>query len=221
MPRKALICFSGGMDSATMLARAIHKGLEVVPVTFAYGSKHNEHENKAAHDFADYYGVGKDRLHIDVSSCFSLSKSALLKTGGPIPEGHYEDATMCQTVVPGRNSVFISVLTGLAESMKFDEVHVGIHSGDHAIYPDCRPEYFVQMRAAMLMASDGQVELIAPFLTGNKETILSEGLEIKVPYHLTRTCYKEQPKACGKCGSCVERLEAFAAVGHTDPAPYA
>jgi 7-cyano-7-deazaguanine synthase len=203
-----------------MLARAISMGLEVVPVSFDYGSKHNAYESKAAHDFADYYGVGKDRLIINVASCFALSQSALLKSGGPIPEGHYEEPTMSQTVVPGRNSVFIAVLTGLAESMGFDEVHIGIHSGDHAIYPDCRPEFFVQMRAAMLMASDGKVELVAPFLTGDKITIIEEGLRLKVPYKHTRTCYKDQPLSCGMCGACVERLEAFSKNDTHDPIAY-
>jgi len=143
-----------------------------------------------------------------------------LLTGGDIPEGHYEDESMSRTVVPGRNIIFASILTGVAWSLGAEEVWLGIHQGDHAIYPDCRPEFYRAMNEAVTLGTDGKVVLKAPFLDTNKTGILRRGLFLNVPYGYTRTCYKEQEIACGKCGSCQERLEAFAECGLTDPVEY-
>ena len=214
---KAIVALSGGMDSATVLARAC-LNREVLAVGFTYGSKHNPYENEMARKTADYWRVPFELL--DLEAVMGAFKSDLLKTGGDIPEGHYEDSSMSRTVVPGRNIIFASILSGLAWSRGASEVWLGIHSGDHAIYPDCRPEFFNHMKNAILVGTDNWVMLVAPFLRANKIDIIRDGLELGVPYELTRTCYKDQPKACGKCGSCRERLEAFVANGIQDPVEY-
>lgn len=213
---KALVSLSGGMDSTATLAAAIRKhGRDVRAVGFFYGSKHNPFENEAAMAIADHYGI--DFRLRDISRVFEGFPSALMP-GGTVPEGYYEAENMRQTVVPGRNLIFISHLVGLAQAHGLKEVWLGIHSGDHFIYPDCRPTFFYPLRDAVRDAYE--VELVAPFLYGDKESIIDEGVTLDVPFHLTRTCYKAQKIACGKCGSCQERLDAFAKNGIVDPIEY-
>lgn len=215
---KAVVALSGGMDSATVLAKALDAGRQVEAVSFRYGSKHNDYENRAAEAIAHYY-----KVPFDLVSFISLGRrltSDLLKSGGDIPEGHYEDQTMKRTVVPCRNLVFISALSGIAWSRGAGEVWLGIHAGDHAIYPDCRPDFFKAMRQAVELGTANRVELVAPFLHVDKGGILKVGLPLGVPYHLTRTCYKDQQLACGKCGACQERIEAFGVNAAIDPIAY-
>lgn len=217
--RRAIVSLSGGMDSATVLAFCLKEQREVVQcVAFTYGSKHNQYENLAADAIADYYKVR--RQFINLANVMEGFKSDLLKTGGEIPEGHYEAESMERTVVPGRNLIFASILTGLAWSLEADEIWMGFHAGDHAIYPDCRPTFFHAMNAAICAGTDERCMLVAPFLFRDKQGILERGHSLKVPYELTRTCYKDQPVACGKCGSCQERLEAWSKIGKEDPIEY-
>ena len=217
---KALISLSGGMDSATVLAAALEQYSpgNVCCVGFTYGSKHNKYEASAAYDLAGYYGVPYDLL--DLSVAFKSFKSDLLKTGGEIPEGHYEAESMRRTVVPGRNLIFLAVLAGYAESHDFRDVWLGVHAGDHHIYPDCRPDFIWAAASAIKFATEGKVKIQTPFIHHTKGDILRRGLSLKVPYQLTRTCYKDQLVACGKCGSCQERLEAFRQNGVEDPLEY-
>lgn len=214
-----LVSLSGGMDSATVLARCLSTAEDVQAVAFRYGSKHNEWELAQAKRLAAHYGVRFDVL--DLSGFMSGFDSALMKSDGRgVPEGHYTAPTMSQTVVPGRNMIFASILAGLAWSRRLDTVALGVHAGDHAVYPDCRPEFVEAMQLAIEQATDGDVTLYTPFLHQKKANILAWGLEHGVPYELTRTCYKDQELACGKCGSCRERLEAFSLIGETDPLKY-
>lgn len=215
---KAIVLLSGGMDSVTLLAHTINAGRKVETLSFCYGSKHNEYENKAAAAVADYYEVSNTL--IDLSSISSHLESHLLKTGENIPEGHYEASNMSQTVVPGRNLIFISVAMGIAWTRGAEELYIGAHSGDHVIYPDCRPDFVHAMGQAVYSGSGAKVRMVVPFLHGNKTTILKEGFSLGVPYQLTRTCYKDQQVSCGRCGACQERLEAFAAHGRQDPIAY-
>ena len=217
--KKAIVSLSGGMDSATVLAKLLDEGYEVECFAFTYGSKHNRYENHAAHLIADHYGIVFHNP-IDLRAVTRYFQSDLLKSGGPIPEGHYTDSTMSATVVPGRNIIFLSIMAGLAWSNGASEIAIGIHQGDHAIYPDCRAEFYTAMNEAIRLGTDGRVEIVAPFLHTDKSGILEWGLAHNVPYHLTRTCYKDQVVSCGKCGSCRERLEAFAAHSALDPIQY-
>lgn len=214
----AVICLSGGMDSATLIPMALRENADVTAVSFAYPSKHNKYELRAAMLITDHYAMS--HTVIDLEPIFQGFESALLKDGNDIPEGHYEASSMSQTVVPGRNMIFTSILAGLAWSRKATRIYLGIHAGDHVIYADCRPEFFYHMNDAVRTGTDEKVELRAPFLNMTKKDILRIGYEFDVPYDLTRTCYKDQHLACGKCGACQERLEAFKFVGRTDPLDY-
>ena len=215
---KALIALSGGMDSATVLAKALALDRQCETVGFYYGSKHNHWENKAAKEIAEFYEVPYDLIHLE--EIMRGFKSNLMQGGGDIPEGHYEDESMSLTVVPGRNIIFASILAGVAWSRGFDEVWLGIHAGDHHIYPDCRPEFFVAMKEAIQKGTGEKIALQAPYLYNKKIGILQDGTRLKVPYRLTRTCYTSDKYACGKCGGCRKRLEAFASLNMTDPIKY-
>lgn len=218
---KAIVSLSGGLDSTTVLAACLKEHSspgEVVAVLFRYPSKHNVHEAAAAAKVADHYGV-RWRT-VDLVGVFAHFKSDLLLTGGAVPEGHYEEESMRATVVPFRNGIFLAVLAGLAESLGAGEVWLGTHAGDHHIYPDCRPDFVHAMTAAVEFGTDKKVTTVAPYEVVDKAEIVRRGLALGVPYHLTRTCYKNQSVACGKCGSCQERLEAFAASAATDPLEY-
>jgi 7-cyano-7-deazaguanine synthase len=218
---KVILSLSGGMDSTALLGMLLNKGHEVVPVSFFYGSKHGRYEIEAAKNITQHYNLGNIYKLIDVSGVFKGFDSALLSADSrSIPEGHYEDKSMALTVVPGRNMIFISILAGLAESLQCEAVALGIHAGDHAIYPDCRPLFAESMGFAVRFATDDKVRLIFPFLNMTKGEIVSVGLTENVPFHLTRTCYKDQILPCGKCGSCTERLEAFQFNNSTDPVQY-
>ena len=215
---KIVMSLSGGMDSTTMLGRYLNLKEEVHCVHFQYGSKHNEFELAAVKKVVDYYNV--PLTIINMHEAFSNMASHLMSSGGDIPEGHYADVNMTKTVVPGRNTIFASVLMGMAESVGADKIALGVHLGDHAIYPDCRREYIKALDALVYLASDRKVEVEAPFQTTDKTGICKVGMKIGVPYELTRTCYKNQPISCGKCGSCSERREAFELSGFIDLIPY-
>lgn len=215
--KKAIVSLSGGMDSATVLAIAC-QDREVLSVSFSYPSKHNAYEKSCAIKLAKHYNT----VHkiIDLYGVFHHFKSNLLNQGGLIPEGHYEEESMRQTVVPLRNMIFGSILGGIAVSEGISEIWMGIHAGDHFIYPDCRPAFLRSLELTMELGSDTTKDVMAPFLYEKKSYILKSGLALKVPYDLTRTCYKAQQIACGKCGSCQERLEAFQSVNVEDPLEY-
>lgn len=215
---KVLVSLSGGLDSAVTLALAVSQNHTVESYGFDYGSKHNPLEIQAAIDLATHYNVAHHILNL--KHIGANLKSCLLTSGKSVPEGHYEEESMRQTVVPGRNLIFISVLAAIAESREFDEVWLGVHRGDHFIYPDCRPEFLHHARTAVEQSSDGKVSLYFPFVNADKAEIVGRGHRLRVPFELCRTCYTEDLVACGKCGSCQERLEAFAKYGTQDPIPY-
>lgn len=215
---KIVMALSGGMDSTTLLGHLLHENHQVTCVGFTYGSKHNKYENECAYKVAQHYRV--PFVLISLASAMGGFKSDLLMSGGEIPEGHYQAENMRRTVVPGRNTIFLSFLAGIAESEGADRIAIGIHQGDHAIYPDCRQEYYKAMDLAIYLATDRKVQIDAPFLNTDKTGILKRGTILNVPYHLTRTCYKDQLVSCGKCGSCQERLAAFYEIGVEDPVSY-
>lgn len=215
---KVIMAVSGGADSTTLMAYLLDQGYEVHGVWFDYGSKHNPYEMKAIEAVTDYYKVPLTK--VDLKTAMQSFKSNLMKSGDEIPEGYYEAENMSQTVVPARNIIFASIATGLAWSLEATHVALGIHAGDHHIYPDCRPEFLYPMSTAVWEGTDKKVKLIAPFLFHTKADLIGIGLKLGVPYELTRTCYKDQEKPCGKCGACVERQEAFWLNGTKDPLEY-
>lgn len=226
---KHVIGLSGGMDSATLLGYLLNKTEteQVFCCLFHYGSKHNNWEIAAAIKVVKHYQAlyGQRKVVstiIDVQSAFDNISSNLMLTGGKIPEGHYEAESMKSTVVPGRNLIFASIMAGIAESIGATVVALGVHSGDHHIYPDCRPTFINATYRVVQESSEYKVRVLAPFLNANKGEILHIGLGLthQVPYELTRTCYTSNEVSCGKCGSCVERLEAFENIGKIDPIAY-
>jgi 7-cyano-7-deazaguanine synthase len=235
--KKVVLGLSGGMDSATLLGYFIGQGFDSIHCcSYMYGSKHNDYELAAAGKIIQYYNdftadqLNKsiDRIttvhhHIfDIRNIFTNIQSNLMQSGGEIPEGHYEEKNMKKTVVPGRNLIFASIMASVAESEGAEKIALGVHSGDHHIYPDCRPAFIDRLTETIHQSTDGKVEVIAPFTDFDKTEILKLGYSLnpQVPYHLTRTCYKNQPISCGKCGSCNERLEAFQMINKKDPIQY-
>lgn len=216
---KTLVVLSGGMDSTAAMALAKENGHEVIgAVHFQYGSKHNKQELAAVKAVTDHYEV--PLKIVDLPFIKDLFKSDLLISGGEIPEGHYEDESMKKTVVPFRNGIMLSIAAGLAESMGAEMVTIGNHLGDHAIYPDCREAFIRPMFEAIERGTYARIKIWSPFLHKTKTEIAKEGAELDVPFKLTWSCYKGGKVHCGKCGTCVERKEAFAQSGVKDPTVY-
>ena len=223
--KKIVIGLSGGMDSTTLLGMLLEQGYEVHCCNFQYGSKHNVYERQSFVNIIDWYeaqGFSVIPHYFDLRGVFSNFSSNLLLSGGEIPEGHYKEESMKTTVVPGRNTIFASIMIGLAETINAVGIALGVHSGDHHIYPDCREDYIIRLNMMVKSATENKVIVITPLLSLDKTSILKRGYALTppVPYFLTRTCYKNQQLSCGKCGSCVERLEAFANVKIIDPICY-
>jgi 7-cyano-7-deazaguanine synthase len=214
---KGLIVLSGGMDSATAIPEARANGIQIDhAVHFQYGSKHNEREISVAWALSSFYRINLDVIPLPFIG--QLFKSDLLKSGGEIPEGHYEDESMKRTVVPFRNGIMLSIAAGLAESYGLDAVILGNHKGDHAIYPDCREEFTIPMADAIRKGTYAGIQLVTPFRLDTKKDIVQRGMVLGVPYEMTWSCYKGGGLHCGKCGTCVERKEAFE--GLVDPTIY-
>ena len=216
--KKVVVSLSGGIDSSTLLAYLLNQECCVIPVFFRYPSKHNLYELEASYKITKHYSLKLQCL--DVVSIFQRFKSNLLVSGENIPEGHYEAKSMKQTIVPCRNLIFGSILAGYAQSIKANAIALGVHAGDHFIYPDCRPDFMKSFKEIIELTTEKQITILSPFLNKKKTDIIRIGLQFKVPYKLTRTCYKQQQKACRKCGSCTERLEAFASNNTSDPISY-
>lgn len=217
MKERCIVLFSGGLDSTTLLYFAL-QNYEAIALTFTYGSKHNEKETGAAKRITEKLKVP----HTIISLPFveQLFRSDLLKSGGEIPEGHYQDDSMRRTVVPFRNGILLSIAVGYAESLNARKVWYAAHAGDHAIYPDCRSEFFQAIGQSAKHGTYLGVEIEDPFLQKKKSEIVSIGDKLKVPFSLTYSCYKGLEIHCGKCGTCVERKEAFREAGIVDPTDY-
>jgi 7-cyano-7-deazaguanine synthase len=217
MSNKVVVIFSGGMDSFTVLNRALKDGKEVYALTFDYGQKHVK-EIACASKVCEQVGVA--HKVIDISAINQLLAGSSLTDDIDIPEGHYEAESMKSTVVPNRNMILLSLAVGYAVSVKASQVYYGAHSGDHAIYPDCRPEFVMKMNDVCQIANYEAVEIFSPYLNDTKSDILTDGIKMGLSYDDTWTCYNGREKACGKCGACQERLEAFADNNATDPLAY-
>ena len=217
LPEKVVVIYSGGMDSFTLLHKAINEGKKVYALSFNYGQRHSKelhYAQKVCDDLAIPHKI------VDISAINQLLLGSSLTDDIEIPEGHYEEESMKSTVVPNRNMIMLSLAVGYAVSIHAVAVYYGAHGGDHAIYPDCRPEFVDKMNAVSQIANYEAVDVIAPFSQQNKIDILREGLAMGLDYGKTWTCYNGRERACGKCGSCQERLEAFSENGMTDSLAY-
>ena len=215
---KVVVLLSGGMDSVTALYHANEEHEVVGALSFNYGSKHNHKEIPFAELHCSDLGIPQRTISLDFIN--ELFNSDLLKSGGDIPEGHYEESNMKATVVPFRNGIMLSIAAGYAESMGAEGLVIAAHSGDHAIYPDCREEFMSSMGDAIGRGTYENVRLLRPFIDMRKEDIALRGQELGVDYTKTWSCYKGGDIHCGKCGTCVERREAFQIAKMEDPTEY-
>ena len=216
--KRCVLIHSGGIDSTVLLAHLLAEGREVFALSVDYGQRHRR-EIEAAKVICAHYGV-KHQV-ADLRALAPLfGANALTDSAVAVPEGHYEEISMKATVVPNRNMLLISVATSWAISLRASSVAYGAHGGDHAIYPDCRPAFAEALDKAMRLADWHEVSLERPFVGMDKAKIVRRGSELKVPLHLTWSCYVGGVKHCGKCGTCVERKEAFKNAGVVDPTDY-
>lgn len=211
--KNIVILYSGGMDSSVALYQYAQQIR--LAVSFDYGSKHNKTEIKYAAKNCKQLGIEHRIVEIDLNKMGFVSD--LLQSGGDIPDGHYEDENMKKTVVPFRNGIMLSIAAGIAESMDCNKLLISNHAGDHAIYPDCRPDFIQSMSDAIRFGTYNKVEILAPFTNLTKREIALKGKEIEVPFENTYSCYNGQEKHCGTCGTCTERKEGLAGF---DPTVY-
>lgn len=213
---RCVVLLSGGIDS-TVLMYSLVSQYECYPLTINYGQRHSK-ETIAAWYVCEARGnwLLKRWKYLDLGNLRFILPSTL--TGvGEIPEGHYESESMKQTVVPNRNMIFLSLAAGYAGSIDASYVAYAAHSGDHAIYPDCRPEFVESVRKTIKLGVDGKVRLLTPFVNKTKADIVALGKRLNVPFRLCWSCYNGEERPCLKCGTCVERTLAFKQVGFPDP----
>lgn len=218
MKQKVVVLVSGGMDSVAALYEANLKYTVAGAVSFDYGSKHNHKEIPFAARHCRQLGIPHRTITLDFVN--QLFKSDLLQSGGAIPDGHYEEQTMKQTVVPFRNGIMLAIAGGYAESIQANGLVIAAHSGDHAIYPDCREDFMQAMGDALRLGTYAAVELLRPFIHNTKAEIARRGHELGVDFAQTWSCYKGGAIHCGTCGTCVERREAFQLASIPDPTVY-
>lgn len=220
---KATLIVSGGMDSATLAYYYASQGYKLHLVGFNYGQRHSK-------ELLSLEAIAKSLecswQIVDLTKLKeALSGSSLTSDEVVVPDGHYAEETMRITVVPNRNAIMLSIAAGIAVANGSDFVATGVHAGDHFIYPDCRPEFIEAIDKAFQLGTQGHAKegfrVEAPFVKIYKENIAEIGMELGVPYELTWSCYKGGEKHCARCGTCVERIEAFINAGADDPTEYA
>ena len=240
--KQAVLSLSGGMDSSTVLLHLLAKGYEVTAVSFDYGQKHKV-ELERAQDLVNYINLSRinepniNYKTIKLDGLVELLNSNLVEGGDEVPEGHYEEDNMKDTVVPNRNKMFSSIIQAVALSIANEkncpvEIAMGIHAGDHAIYPDCRQEFRDADYNAFIEGNwdANKVTYYTPYLKGDKFDILKDGevcceklgLDFDGVYKRTNTSYKPTAEGLSdyKSASSVERIEAFLKLGRKDPVEY-
>lgn len=223
MTKKVVAICSGGMDSVALLHFLKARNYELHVLSADYGQKHKKelwYAMEAAERLKSPWKL------VDLTSLTPLlSGSALTDSSVEVPDGHYAAATMKQTVVPNRNAILLSIATGWAVALGADRVATAVHAGDHAIYPDCRPQFIYALSDALRLATEGfstpGFGLSAPFIHMTKSEIVSLGDGLEVPWKETWSCYKGGDIHCGTCGTCTERREAFLLARVKDPTKYA
>lgn len=215
----ALIICSGGLDSVSLAYRVATEHKLVGLLSFDYGQRHKK-ELGFASLCAKRLGVRHQILDIrDVGR--NLSGSALTDNVD-VPDGHYAEASMKITVVPNRNAIMLAIAFGVAAAQQADAVFIAVHGGDHFIYPDCRSAFIdaFQTMQDHALAGYADIRLYAPYVNMSKADIVSEGARYNTPFEATWSCYKGGDRHCGRCGTCVERREAFDLAGIADPTDY-
>ena len=212
---KVVHIISGGIDSTTLLYELLLEQHQVECITFNYGQKHKK-EIEMAKKTCKKLNV--NQKIVNITTLLPLLNSALTSKQIEIPEGHYKDSTMKLTVVPNRNMIFSSIAIEYAVSLDYDAISLGVHAGDHTIYPDCRPEFIDALQNVANVSNYKKITILRPYLFLDKIDIVKRGIHLlNVDYSLTWTCYKGKEKPCQKCGSCIERIEAFKKNNTKDP----
>ena len=214
--KDSVIIYSGGLDSTTLLYEERER--VALAVTFDYGSNHASREIACARHHCERLGI--EHLVIELGFMSRYFQSSLMSGADAIPDGSYDDENMKSTVVPFRNGIMLSIACGLAESRGLKRVLIANHGGDHAIYPDCRPEFVSAMDGAMQAGTYEGVRLAAPYTNLTKADLVKHGAQMGIDYSQTYSCYKGGEKHCGTCGTCTERREAFRTEGVPDPTAY-
>lgn len=214
--KDTLIVLSGGLDSTTMLYD--YQERIALAVSFHYGSNHNDSELAFARLHCEKLGI----KHIIIPLTFikQYFHSSLLEGAQAVPEGNYNDENMKSTVVPFRNGIMLSIAAGMAETFGLKNIMLANHSGDHAIYPDCRPLFVENMDKAISAGTYDQIRLLTPYTSLTKTDIARRGKLLGLDYSLTWSCYKGGKHHCGRCGTCVERKEALKEAGIEDNTIY-
>jgi len=205
---KAIVLLSGGMDSAVTLAIAKNENDKVIALNILYGQV-NDREIECAEKLAAHYDV--PYIELDLSDVFENFNSSLLKASGK------EITDDGLTYVPARNTIFLSIAAGYADSINANRIYYGAHKEDAGGYPDTTMMYYIKMGKALKEGTRNNVELVAPFITVTKDKIVEKGMKLKVPFHLTHSCYKNQNPPCGECPTCKLRAAAFRKAGYKDP----
>lgn len=218
---RAVAIVSGGLDSVTLAYQLHHDGYDLHLLAFDYGQRHRR-ELVSAWNCAR--ALAARFTKIDMTSLTPILRGSALTGAVDVPEGRYAAPNMAQTVVPNRNAIMLAVAYTAAATDRADAVAIGVHGGDHYIYPDCRPAFIESFTEMERRALDGlglpDVRLLAPFVHLTKADIVALGARLGVPFADTWSCYKGGAHHCGKCATCIERREAFAMAGVTDPTIY-
>jgi len=218
---KVVMILSGGMDSVSLMHYLVSQSNEVHALSFDYGQRHRKELDCATKCAA---ALAVPHKVINISGIAPLVGKSALTDNIEVPHGHYEAENMKLTVVPNRNAIMLSLAYGYACTIEADALACGVHSGDHAIYPDCRPEFIEQLSTALATGTDGhrnpKLKIIAPFVNIDKGEIAKIGASCGVNFSETWTCYEGGDVHCGKCGACTERKEAFRDSGVPDPTEY-
>jgi queuosine biosynthesis protein QueC len=220
--KKAVVLFSGGLDSTTVLVYAMKQGYDVYPLTFSYGQRHAI-EIKQSERTLEKYGLMQRQtiFSIDLTPFVNCS---LINKNLEVPE--FEENRIPSTYVPSRNIIFLSIASGLAETLGAEKIFIGVNSVDYSGYPDCRPEFVEAFNKTIAVGTkqgvESGIEVVAPILNMSKKEIIELGMSLGVDYSLTHSCYNPTSDgiSCGVCDSCRLRLEGFRQAGFEDPLKY-
>ncbi|GAA3820372.1 MULTISPECIES: 7-cyano-7-deazaguanine synthase QueC [Pseudonocardiaceae] len=221
-PEHVVVIASGGLDSTVLAYWLAARHSRLTLLSFDYGQRHRIELDHAA-EIARL--LDSPHRIIDLTSLGTLlTGCALTDTSVAVPDGHYTDESMAATVVPNRNAIMLDIAVSVATSVRADAVAFGAHAGDHAIYPDCRPEFVERFARSVQAANEGLLvpdfQVLAPFLTLSKTDVVRVGEALEVPFARTWSCYRGQDVHCGTCGTCTERREAFRGNDIIDPTVY-
>ena len=217
---KTLVICSGGLDSVTLAYQVAKERTLTRLLSFDYGQRHKKELDFAA---AQADALGVPHLIVDISEVGRALTGSALTDDIDVPDGHYAEDSMKATIVPNRNAIMLSIAYGVASSNGDEAVATAVHGGDHFIYPDCRPAFIESFAAMQDHALEGvsKIQLFTPFVEKTKAEIVSVGAKLDVAFQNTWSCYKGGDIHCGRCGTCVERREAFEISGAEDPTEYA